>query len=283
MSSQSTEETNHVSRNISRAGVNFQVIEKLKAGADFSAFWSNFSNEIWEPDTLEIIKRYALSGSVFLDVGAWIGPTTLWAAAHGAVVHSFEPDPIALKALSINVHSNTELSGKISIIPCAASDTSGDLEIYSSSLGNSETSVFPTVSRHNNIIRAQTKITVPKIDISNYVRQIGPQNNKIFMKMDIEGGEFDLLPKFVETARKYHIDIYATIHPQNLVKESEVESELHRALATIKVLSEYLDFDWSQYRNGIVHRLDNKANVLRSIMNNKTKEFNILLSRNSNQ
>lgn len=56
----------------------------------------------WEPATKQILETYLRPGSLFIDIGAWIGPVTRWALDLGATVHTYEPDPIAYQHLTEN-------------------------------------------------------------------------------------------------------------------------------------------------------------------------------------
>ena len=66
----------------------------------WDAFWDLWDSGLWEPDTHRLIKDTLEPGDLFLDVGAWIGPTTMWALEAGAAVIAVEPDPIAGAYLS---------------------------------------------------------------------------------------------------------------------------------------------------------------------------------------
>jgi len=60
----------------------------------WSEFWERFDQGLWEPRTLQKLSALR-DGDLFVDIGAWIGPTTLAAAVNGARVLAFEPDPVA--------------------------------------------------------------------------------------------------------------------------------------------------------------------------------------------
>lgn len=64
----------------------------------WGAFWTLYEEGVWEPATRELIDTLE-PGDLYVDVGAWIGPTVLWALARGAEVIAVEPDPIALPNL----------------------------------------------------------------------------------------------------------------------------------------------------------------------------------------
>ncbi len=49
----------------------------------------------FEPDLFDALDEHIHPGSVFIDIGAWIGFVSIYAAQLGATVHSYEPDPAA--------------------------------------------------------------------------------------------------------------------------------------------------------------------------------------------
>lgn len=63
---------------------------------------TEYENGTWETDTRAILETYLTAGSIFLDIGAWIGPVTRWALNLGATVHAYEPDPAAYPHLAAN-------------------------------------------------------------------------------------------------------------------------------------------------------------------------------------
>jgi len=88
----------------------------------WSDFWDRFDRGLWEPQTLR--KLCALTeGDLFVDIGAWIGPTALTAAVNGARVLAFEPDPVARQELEDNVKANPGVN--VTVYPIALSDREG--------------------------------------------------------------------------------------------------------------------------------------------------------------
>src|SRR6185295_3331065 len=65
-------------------------------------FWGEWERGTWEPGTREAIESHVTPGSTYVDIGAWIGPTVLWAAPIAARVLALEPDPVAYLLLVEN-------------------------------------------------------------------------------------------------------------------------------------------------------------------------------------
>lgn len=65
-------------------------------------FWNAWADGAWEPKTHAAIDLF-VDGGIFIDIGAWVGPTTLWAAPHAGRVIAVEPDHTAAAMLSSNI------------------------------------------------------------------------------------------------------------------------------------------------------------------------------------
>lgn len=116
-------------------------------GVTFKAYppesWPDFWDWWWELDVYKAILSRTEPGTVFLDVGAWIGPHSIPAALKGATVHAYEPDPLAYDQLQDNVSLNsTESRLPIICYPFAVHGSQNGIdpkEIGITPIGNSET------------------------------------------------------------------------------------------------------------------------------------------------
>jgi FkbM family methyltransferase len=147
-------------------------------------FWRRFEEGSWEPNLDSVLGEHLTPSTVFVDVGAWIGPVTLMAGRICRHVHAVEPDPAALKRLHANVASSRKKN--ITIHATAISGQSGTLQVgrrADRQWGDSMTSPWFT---------AET-LDVPCTTLDQL---IGDQqiNNIGLIKMDIEGGEELALP-----------------------------------------------------------------------------------------
>jgi FkbM family methyltransferase len=256
-------------------GYTFQVVPRME-GRNFSGFWPRMGTE-WEPGTLSIIRKLVGPARLFIDVGAWIGPTAIWAALHGADVHAFEPDPVALAALQANIDANESLKPKVTIIPAAAGLTDGQVELFTDVTGNSETSCFRAVQRGDKLRTFPTQIVVPQVDLLGYLQTLMSPPGSIFLKMDIEGGEFALLPHVHDFCRQHGAVVLASLHPQNIVMSTVDDTGAARITGVAAALDRYRDFHWYGYRDDAFTTLS-KVTVLETIMNNLTQEHRLLLS-----
>ena len=79
---------------ISRNNYKFNVNPK-----DYEKFWEQFSNESWEKNTTDIFDRYIDKNTIYIDIGAWIGPTLFYAAQLAGKSIAIEADQLRLSDL----------------------------------------------------------------------------------------------------------------------------------------------------------------------------------------
>lgn len=156
----------------------------------------------WEPKTKATLARFLLPGDTFVDVGAWIGPVTMWAVDLGAEVVALEPDSEAFKSLAINVEGHP-----VTCLPEALSDHDGASLIYNprffgdsqSRLGVSPEADFKDPSR----VRMVQCITV-----STLLTGLDPA----LIKVDIEGHETVIMDALTTAARARDIPLHISWH-----------------------------------------------------------------------
>ncbi len=72
-------------------------------------FWKLYYSGRWEPETKEFFQEILRPGDLYIDIGAWIGPTVFWALELGATIIAIEPDPVALEELYSTMPSEVEI------------------------------------------------------------------------------------------------------------------------------------------------------------------------------
>ncbi len=189
-------------RKIEFKGKSFFVCSKL-----FPSFWDSFEKELFEKDNFNILEKYLTKDSVFLDLGAWAGPMTLYASTIAKEVYAFEPDPIIFKELEINVKCNVEVLNNIKIFPTAISIENTSHPLYArTEYGRSSSSLINRAKDKKETIQVQTK-TLDRIAANQNINKID------FIKIDIEGSEFKLLPSMKEFLNTYqHPTLLISFH-----------------------------------------------------------------------
>jgi FkbM family methyltransferase len=224
---------------------NSKILEMCKNGTCFkvnahSSIFNYFWEKLyigWEESTFTIFDRFLNSKSSYLDVGAWIGPTILYCAQKADHVYAIEPDPVAYQELTRNLQLNPSVASKVTCINSALTTRSGTKRLYIREfMGDSSSSIIPTLSDKN-----FTKVNGITIDELNFLKNI------TFIKMDIEAGEYLLIPAMREYLEKIRPTLYLSLHPQflkesvNLNKNKDSYSE-SKVLKLTKKLLESLDF-----------------------------------------
>lgn len=230
-----------VPRWINIHGVSFAV---GNGPADYSSFWSRVSAGTWEPETLALMDRLLRPGARFVDIGAWIGPTSLYAAAKGASVDAYECDPVALGRLEYNISVNPALGRRIKVHEFAIGDSEREVQVWSSLLGNSETSVFSNHEREGVVTANSESVLVRMRDAIQVFQERGyAQQPSTLIKIDTEGAEFRIVPRLAEIIPGSRAVWYISFHELNInpasipVKFARIAEMLH----TLTLLS---DLNW---------------------------------------
>jgi len=143
-----------------------------------------------------------------IDLGAWIGPTSLYAANTAGHVYSIEADPTALEAFRANVAVNPQIAGRITLCPVCIAPATGPVKFGSrQGAGDSVSSLLDANS--------PISWSVPGEDWQTF---IGSRNiaNVDFLKMDIEGGEYLVLKSMLHWLEKHRPTLYLSLHPSYL-------------------------------------------------------------------
>jgi FkbM family methyltransferase len=179
-------------------------------------FWEAFSKNEWEAVTFDVFDHYLKSEMTYLDIGAWIGPTVCYAAKKVSKVIAFEPDPYAFYILKENIKRNG--LSNVQIFNYAVSDKNGLLRMasFGKGLGDSQTSSLSGTSGKSFYIKTKS------------INELSKKNEKIdFVKMDIEGGEFELIPQMEYFFTTHRPIFYVSFHSPFLKESERMQSLLH--------------------------------------------------------
>lgn len=180
---------------------------KYACDPDHIRFWDKVTKGEWEPQTFSILDTLLHPDAVYCDIGAWIGPTVLHAAGKCKSVFCLEPDRIAymylLKNLKLN-HLENVLPFNMALWTenaiCRMASPRGKR-------GDSMTSLLRPDGNGN--------ISVPCLTWQAWYELIG-QPEITAIKMDIEGGEFKLIPAMSSYLLENRPGLYLSLHPHLL-------------------------------------------------------------------
>lgn len=198
----------------------------IKGQYSLDWFISHVQNGSWEEDTFNILDHYQNLDKIYLDIGAWIGPTVLYSANKFKQIICFEPDPIAIERLNENLSVNS--FNNITLITKALSNDNNISEFGGNGeLGNSMSTLLVSLDnkedfynnygqggqwlsydeRKSNIISIKTTT----IETALIEHNIDPENIGL-IKMDIEGGEIILIPAIETFLKTYKPVLYISLH-----------------------------------------------------------------------
>lgn len=170
--------------------------------------------KFFEEDILRELQPYIKKNAVILDIGANIGNHSIyWVVRSNAKkIYSFEPVKDTFKILKKNVEIN-ELSEKIKILNIGLSDKkiNGSVSLYvQNNIGGTH------VKQNGN-----GTLLLEKLDNIKIAEDVVD-----FVKIDVEGHEFQVLQGAEETLKKYKPTIFIEIFPENKHKVHKFLTDL---------------------------------------------------------
>ena len=192
----------------------------------FKNFWLvNFQNQ-WENSTFKVFDAFLSSDHSYIDVGAWIGPTVLYGATKAKHCYAVEPDPVAFAELEKNLSFNPEVKVKTTLFDGCISNETGEIHLGTlSKFGDSLSSILKTDS--SNLIKKEALtledfITINKINDCN------------FIKMDIEGAEYLVLPQAIKVIKRVKPTMLISMHPPAFPDDPKIAATLYCVLNEYK-------------------------------------------------
>ena len=191
---------------------------------DQPTFWDRVEAGTWEPGTLAVLADLLDARTTFVDFGAWVGPTTLHAAARARRVLAVEADPAALDQLRRNLLANPGLSATVEVVPKAIHPTPGPVTLGAKrKAGDSMSSVL--------FAEASSRWTVEAVTPAELAAALAG-DERIVLKLDIEGVEYGLLPHLGPLLTPRTVAVLVSFHPR-IAAASAGTSQLRAALAPL--------------------------------------------------
>ena len=182
----------------------------LRADDDQPTFWARVESGRWEPGTLAILDERLRPGTILLDLGAWVGPISLYAAACGARVVAVEADPTALAQLRRNLAANPRLAGRVTVLGRAAAPEPGPVRLGARRKpGDSMSSTL--------LASASSSWSAEAVTPHELAGMVG-RDGALVIKIDIEGGEYALLPSMGPLLERSRCAAIVAFHPEILLE-----------------------------------------------------------------
>lgn len=160
---------------------------------------SRLSSCAKEPETVRWLESNITSASVFYDIGANVGAYSLIAASLGgkdSKVFAFEPSYSTFMTLNENIFLNT-FERVITPIHIALSSASGFLHMEFSSRESG-------AAKHNVSEISGGSLSVPAMSL-DLMRKELTMPEPTLIKIDVDGGEWDVLKGAVKTLHSTHL------------------------------------------------------------------------------
>ncbi len=169
--------------------------------------------EGYEKENFCFINNEVKKGMTVLDIGAHIGlMVVIFSKKVGreGAVYAFEPTPSTFKILQETIKLNNVKN--VNAIPVALAEKKGKLNFYISD--NSADNSNSLVNNHRTD-RKEEAIEVEVNTVDHFVAE-EKINNIDFIKIDVEGAEFQLLKGSIGTIKKHKPKIILSIHPEGI-------------------------------------------------------------------
>lgn len=201
--------------------------------------WRRMAQDKWESGVLDILDSRLSPESVMWDIGAHIGQVALYASRKCRRVVCFEPDAASLAVLHWNLSRNRIRN--VTVVGAALAEKTGFIEMGAfwddGELGRSVTSSRPSPTAE--------KVVVPGLGPEVW-REWWSFDPPDFVKMDIEGGEFELLPAMGEWLSRHRPKLLLSLHALSLreagrMTAAEAESALKECASALSVYGEFTE------------------------------------------
>jgi len=179
-------------------------------------------------------------GDVVIDGGANYGRVTLRLIGTGARIEAYEPNPAAFEHLSKAFGQHPQ----VNCIRKGLSDHNGTAKLYlhhrseQDSLHYSEAS---SLIRDKWNISRDNAVEIELVDIADVVNAIDDQIR--LLKLDIEGGEYTVLDRLLDTGLIHRIDqVFCETHELKIPSLRNETAKLRQRLARENIT--HVNLDW---------------------------------------
>jgi len=162
----------------------------------------------WEPFTFKVFQRVKDSEKICIDVGAWIGLTSIWLAKNFKHVVCVDGDKESVESLQINLKASG--CENYTIINKPITHEKKDV-IFGSNIFMQGSTLNDSTSQIKSTVTKSTDYTIESITFKELVMPYNLSDIG-FIKCDIEGGEEDILEDLLTFGKEYSIPILLSFH-----------------------------------------------------------------------
>ncbi len=182
-------------------------------------FWDKVSRGVWEAETFLAIDSHTDSKTLAIDCGAWIGPTAFSMAQRAGLCLAFEPDPMAFSTLFANQRLNAGAPwiNRLKIFNEGIHSSGAPIQ-FGGTGGDSMTSAL-------NSDNAENSWTVKTRRLQDVLAEYRAGFKKVFIKIDVEGGEYDIVPSIAEILADKNVSALISFHHRRMKLSFERKHE----------------------------------------------------------
>ena len=167
-------------------------------------FWTNVYSG-WESETFDIFDSFLSPDRICIDIGAWVGTTSMYAARKSKKVISVEADGVSMPFLKENCKNNC--NNNVHFVHKAVYSKSDQMINFGKNVFLNNSKLNDSTSQ----IGGADGYSIKTISFPDLVSEIDP-NEISLIKVDIEGGEENILDDLFEFYSKYSVPMYISFH-----------------------------------------------------------------------
>jgi len=186
------------------------LIEKNEGNPNLS-FWENIYGQ-WERETFDVFDRCLSKDKIFIDIGGWIGTTAMYSSRKSKHVYSVEADNNSFRDMSANLKTNcinnyTLVNKAIFNKDNVEIKFGKNIHLENSKMNDSTSQIYS-----DDTVTSEYYIT-KTITIGSLIEAYNINVSEIsLIKVDIEGGEENILDDLFDIHVRYGISLYVSFH-----------------------------------------------------------------------
>ena len=165
--------------------------------------------QTWEPATFDIFNKVKDENKVAIDIGGWIGVTTIYLSKIFKNVITIEADTVAYDALSENIKDN--FCDNVTLINKAFYNSKHDRITFGTNSYGFDANFGSSTSQTKLQSDNDSDYSIETISIIDIIKDINPTNIGL-IKVDIEGGDEDVFEELITIGSKYGWKIWIAFH-----------------------------------------------------------------------
>ena len=222
-------------------------------------FWKQLQTGEWEPNTFKIFDTFLDSNHSYIDIGAWIGPTVLYGCQMAKHCYAIEPDPVAFKQLKNNIKLNPTLLSRISLANQCIMDSNGIAYLTPKGHGGGD-------SESSTVFEKSSKTwQVPGITLHQFILD-NSINDCNFIKIDIEGGEFTVLPSMIEFLKEKKPTLHLSLHAPLV---TEIEKKMKKIYEIVGIYNHMYDNQLREIKKEFILNEDNFSKFIEVVVSDR--------------